>query len=69
MKDELSGERSCLEMKEDDRDVSGEEPEELEDGDGVSSRGGGISTIGLMVTMTQADATRLGGYLTICGHL
>lgn len=45
------------------RDSSGEEVHELDnDGDGVSTLGGGISTPGLTPTSTAAAAMTLGGY-------
>jgi hypothetical protein len=56
----------CVEVMEEERVTSGEDVDEhddIEEGDGVSNLGGGISMIGLMVTRTQAEATRLGGYL------
>lgn len=55
-----------------ERVTSGEdvdEEDEIEEGEGVSSRGGGISMIGLMVTRTQEDATRLGGYRESVGEV
>ena len=45
-------------------DSSGEEVHELDnDGDGVSTLGGGMSTPGLTPTNTAAAAMTLGGYL------
>ena len=45
------------------RDSSGEEVHELDnDGDGVSTLGGGMSTPGLTPTNTAAAAMTLGGY-------
>ena len=66
---EVTGEWGWVE---EERVTSGEEveeQEEMEEGEGVSSRGGGISTMGRMVTRTQAEATKLGGYLANWGEV
>jgi hypothetical protein len=53
-------------MMSDDLVSSGDEvldDEEIDEGDGVSNLGGGISMIGLIATKTQLAAMTLGGYL------
>lgn len=57
----------CWDRMNDDLVSSGDEVfdvEEMEEGDGVSSLGGGISITGLIATKTQLAAMTLGGYLT-----
>jgi len=56
----------CWDIVTDDLVNSGEEvfeDDEIDEGDGVSSLGGGISIMGLMATKTELAAMTLGGYL------